>query len=117
LRQPDSGVVSVLGPDIRRHIDAIKQRIGVQLQTMALYQKLMVREIITLRSQGVLRRDGATALPRPTLLAAYIAMRVLIALTQTGIIFAVGIALFGMTMAGDWLVFGGALLVEQRDEY
>jgi ABC-2 type transport system permease protein len=67
--------------------------------------------IISLRSQGVLRRLGATPLPRPTLLAAYIAMRVLIALIQTGIIVAVGIALFGLTMGGDWLVFGGVLLL------
>lgn len=67
--------------------------------------------IISLRSQGVLRRLGATPLPRATLLAAYIAMRVLIALVQTGIIVAVGITLFGLTMAGDWLVFGGVLLL------
>jgi ABC-2 type transport system permease protein len=67
--------------------------------------------IISLRSQGVLRRLGATPLPRSTLLAAYIAMRVLIALLQTGIIVAVGIILFGLTMAGSWLLFGGVLLL------
>jgi ABC-2 type transport system permease protein len=67
--------------------------------------------IISLRSQGVLRRLGATPLPRSTLLAAYIVMRVLIALIQTGIIVAVGIILFGLTMAGSWLVFGGVLLL------
>lgn len=48
LRQPESGAVRVLGLDVRRHADAIKQRIGVQLQTTALYQKLTVREIIAL---------------------------------------------------------------------
>jgi ABC-2 type transport system permease protein len=67
--------------------------------------------IISLRSQGVLRRLGATPLGRPTLLAAYIAMRVLIALTQTAIIVAVGVALFGLTMSGSWLLFGGVLLL------
>jgi ABC-2 type transport system permease protein len=67
--------------------------------------------IISLRSQGVLRRLGATPLPRSTLLAAYIAMRVLIALLQTAIIVAVGILIFGLTMAGSWLVFGGILLL------
>lgn len=67
--------------------------------------------IISLRTQGVLRRLGATPLPRPTLLAAYICMRVAIALFQTAIIVAVGIALFGMSMAGNWLVFGGVLLL------
>jgi len=48
LRLADSGTVHVLGLDAQRHIDAIKQRIGVQLQTTALYQKLTVREIIAL---------------------------------------------------------------------
>jgi ABC-2 type transport system ATP-binding protein len=48
LRQPDSGTVRVLGLDIQRHSGAIKQRIGVQLQTTALYQKLTVREIVAL---------------------------------------------------------------------
>jgi ABC-2 type transport system permease protein len=67
--------------------------------------------IISLRSQGILRRLGATPLSRPTLLAAYIAMRVLIAFTQTAIIIGVGVALFGLTMAGSWLLFGGMLLL------
>lgn len=48
LRRPDRGTVRVLGLDTQHHIDAIKQRIGVQLQTTALYQKLTVREIIAL---------------------------------------------------------------------
>jgi len=48
LRQPDSGSVRVLELDVQRHTDTIKQRIGVQLQTTALYQKLTVREIIAL---------------------------------------------------------------------
>lgn len=48
LRQPDSGSVRILGRDIQRDAAAIKQQIGVQLQTTALYQKLTVREIIAL---------------------------------------------------------------------
>src|SRR5271157_2462008 len=32
LREPDSGVVTVLGMDVTRHAPSIKQRIGVQLQ-------------------------------------------------------------------------------------
>ncbi len=67
--------------------------------------------IISLRTQGVLRRLGATPLPRPILLAAYICMRVAIALFQTGVIVAVGIGLFGMNMAGNWLLFIGMLLL------
>jgi ABC-2 type transport system ATP-binding protein len=48
LRQPDSGSVRVLGLNSSRQDDAIKQRIGIQLQTTALYQKLTVREIVAL---------------------------------------------------------------------
>lgn len=48
LRTPDSGRVEVLGIDMRQRPHEIKQRIGVQLQTTALYQKLTVREIIAL---------------------------------------------------------------------
>ena len=48
LRRPDRGTVQVLGLDVGRHAGAIKQRVGVQLQTTALYQKLTVREIIAL---------------------------------------------------------------------
>jgi ABC-2 type transport system ATP-binding protein len=48
LRKPDSGNVSVLGMDVIRHADAIKERIGVQLQTVALYPRLTVRELISL---------------------------------------------------------------------
>jgi ABC-2 type transport system permease protein len=67
--------------------------------------------IISLRSQGVLRRLGATPLPRPTFLAAYIGLRVVIALIQTGIIVAVGAVLFNLTMAGNWLALSGVLLL------
>jgi ABC-2 type transport system permease protein len=67
--------------------------------------------IISLRSQGVLRRLGATPLPRSILLAAYIVMRLAIALLQTGIILAVGMALFGMTMEGNWLILCGILML------
>ncbi len=50
LRKPDSGSVSVLGMDVIRHADDIKERIGVQLQTVALYPRLTVRELIALFS-------------------------------------------------------------------
>lgn len=48
LRVPDSGEVTVLGMDVRETPDRIKARIGVQLQTTALYPLLTVREIIDL---------------------------------------------------------------------
>jgi ABC-2 type transport system ATP-binding protein len=48
LRRPDSGEVRVLGIDVPRHPDALKQRIGVALQTAALYPKLTVVEVLDL---------------------------------------------------------------------
>jgi ABC-2 type transport system ATP-binding protein len=48
LRQPDGGEVSVLGVDVTRNADALKPRIGVSLQTAALYPKLTVTELVDL---------------------------------------------------------------------
>jgi ABC-2 type transport system ATP-binding protein len=48
LRPPDSGQVSVLGLDVTTSADALKPRIGVSLQTAALYPKLTVVELIDL---------------------------------------------------------------------
>jgi ABC-2 type transport system ATP-binding protein len=46
LRVADGGTALVLGLDTARQPDAIKQRIGVQLQTAALYPNLTVAELI-----------------------------------------------------------------------
>ncbi|MBA2700862.1 MAG: ABC transporter ATP-binding protein [Chloroflexi bacterium] len=48
LRGPDAGSVSVLGLDVATHAEALKPRIGVSLQTAALYPKLTVSEVIDL---------------------------------------------------------------------
>jgi ABC-2 type transport system ATP-binding protein len=48
LRVADRGQVTVLGMDVRKDTDKIKARIGVQLQTTALYPLLTVREVINL---------------------------------------------------------------------
>jgi ABC-2 type transport system ATP-binding protein len=48
LHQPDSGQVQVLGLDVRRFANQIKQRVGVQLQTAALYPQLTVEELLGL---------------------------------------------------------------------
>ncbi len=48
LRRADSGQVTVLGLDVRRQPDAVKARIGVQLQTTALFPRLTVREVLNL---------------------------------------------------------------------
>jgi ABC-2 type transport system ATP-binding protein len=48
LREPDSGEVRVLGLDVAKDADALKPRIGVSLQTAAMYPKLTVVELIDL---------------------------------------------------------------------
>ncbi|MBA2254778.1 MAG: ABC transporter ATP-binding protein [Chloroflexi bacterium] len=48
LRKPDGGSALVLGLDVARQADVLKERIGVQLQTAALYPLLTVEEVIDL---------------------------------------------------------------------
>jgi len=60
LRQPDSGSLEVLGIDVARHPDALKERIGVALQTAELYPKLTVVEVLDL-FRSFYRRSIPTA--------------------------------------------------------
>src|SRR3954462_13066689 len=48
LRAPDAGEVRVLGIDAVQRPDVLKPRIGVSLQTAALYPKLTVTEVLDL---------------------------------------------------------------------
>ncbi|HEX7492230.1 MAG TPA: ABC transporter ATP-binding protein [Candidatus Limnocylindrales bacterium] len=48
LRGPDSGTVEVFGLDVCKHPGSIKQRIGVQLQSVSLYPRLTVTELLDL---------------------------------------------------------------------
>jgi ABC-2 type transport system ATP-binding protein len=48
LRRADAGHVQVLGMDPQRDGYALRQRIGVQLQSTALYDKIRVREVLRL---------------------------------------------------------------------
>jgi len=48
LRAPDSGLLEVLGIDVARNPDELKQRVGVTLQTAELYPKLKVVEVLDL---------------------------------------------------------------------
>jgi ABC-2 type transport system permease protein len=67
--------------------------------------------LVALRVQGVLKRLGATPLPRATLLTAYIALRLTIALVQTAIIVAIGRFAFQVAMVGSWWLFSGWVLL------
>lgn len=57
--------------------------------------------LVELRVQGVLRRLSATPLPRWTVLASQLAMRLTIALAQTVIIVAFGVLLFQVPFQGN----------------
>ena len=59
LRTPDSGDVRVLGVDVVARPDELKPRIGVSLQTAALYPKLNVVEVLDL-FRGFYRRGRST---------------------------------------------------------
>ncbi|HEX5147987.1 MAG TPA: ABC transporter ATP-binding protein [Candidatus Limnocylindrales bacterium] len=48
LRSPDAGRATVLGVDVATGAESLKPRIGVSLQTAALYPKLTVLEVIDL---------------------------------------------------------------------
>src|SRR5258705_12588967 len=48
LRTPDRGLISVLGLDPRRHLYALQERIGVQLQEAQLQKRIKVREAVDL---------------------------------------------------------------------
>ena len=63
LRQPDGGHAIVLGVDVAKGSDSLKPRIGISLQTAALYPNLSVVEVIDL-----FRSFYATALPTAELI-------------------------------------------------
>jgi ABC-2 type transport system ATP-binding protein len=48
LRRPDSGSIDVLGVNVRTHQDELRERVGVQLQTSELPDKIYVREALEL---------------------------------------------------------------------
>jgi ABC-2 type transport system ATP-binding protein len=48
LRKPDAGSISVLGLDPRTHATELRERVGVQLQTSELPDKIYVREALEL---------------------------------------------------------------------
>jgi len=56
LHAPDAGELRVLDMDVRRSATAIKSRVGVQLQTAALYPQLTVTELLSLFATFYTRR-------------------------------------------------------------
>lgn len=50
IRKPDKGTVNVLGLNVEKASNEIKQKIGIQLQQTALYDRIKVKEALTLFS-------------------------------------------------------------------
>ncbi len=63
--------------------------------------------LVALRVQGVLKRLSATPLSRTTLLCAYIAFRLTVALFQTGLCVLIGRFAFQVAVVGSWWAFAG----------
>lgn len=59
--------------------------------------------LVQQREKLILKRLSATPLPRWTLVASNIAVRLVLAALQTVLILAIGVGLFGVQLTGDWL--------------
>lgn len=67
--------------------------------------------LVSLRQDGVLRRLGATPLPRWQLLISQVLMRLTIGVIQTAVIIGIGVALFNVQVEGNWFALAGVVLL------
>jgi ABC-2 type transport system permease protein len=67
--------------------------------------------IVSLRQDGVLRRLGATPLPRWQLLVSQVLLRLTVGIVQTALIIWLGVALFNVQVEGNWLALAGIVLL------
>lgn len=67
--------------------------------------------LVSLREEGVLRRLGATPLPRWHLLASQVLMRVTIGLIQTVLIIGLSVAVFNVQIQGNYLELLGLVVL------
>jgi ABC-2 type transport system ATP-binding protein len=62
LKRPTAGEITVEGVDVRKHPDAVKALIGVQLQSSAFFENLSLLELVNLFAACYNRRVDAKAL-------------------------------------------------------
>lgn len=67
--------------------------------------------LVSLRVEGVLRRLGATPLPRSNLLTSQILLRVTIGLLQTALIVGLSVEFFHVQVQGNWAALVGLVLL------
>jgi ABC-2 type transport system permease protein len=101
--------LSVISESLR-YIDLLLPGIlGMSLMQLGLFAT--APELVQLREQQVLRRMGATPLPRTTLLASQVMHRLTIGLTQTFIIVIVGVLAFKVYILGNVALLVGVVLL------
>ena len=83
--------------------------LGMSLMQLGLFAT--AQPLVALRVQGVLKRLNATPLTRTSLLTAYVAFRLTIALFQTALCVLIGRYAFHVAMVGNWWAFAGWLFL------
>lgn len=83
--------------------------LGMSLMQLGLFGT--APQIVQLREQQVLRRIGATPLPRAVLLASQVMLRITIGATQTALILIVGVLIFDVTIVGNVAALAGVALL------
>lgn len=67
--------------------------------------------IVSQRERGILKRLGATPLPRSTLLFSHLTMRLIVGVFQTVLVIGLGRVLFGVQMLGSWPLLLGFVVL------
>jgi ABC-2 type transport system permease protein len=101
--------VSVAAENLRLIDFLLPGILGMSLMQLGLFAT--APQLVYLREQQVLRRIGATPLPRATLLAAQICHRLVIGLIQTLLTILVGVLLFQFTIIGNLALVAGAIVL------
>ncbi|HSW10085.1 MAG TPA: ABC transporter permease [Bacillota bacterium] len=78
--------------------------IAVSLMQLGLFGSL---RLVSLRQRHILKRLGATPLPRHTLIASEVVVRVAVALVQAAILLGIAYFGFGVPVLGSWFALAG----------
>ncbi len=101
--------VSVVSERLRGIDFLLPGILGMALMQLGLFGT--APQLVQLREQQVLRRIGATPLPRVTLLASQVLMRLSLGIAQTLLIVLVGLWIFDVTIVGSPVLLAGFVLL------
>lgn len=82
--------------------------LGMALMQLGLFGSL---RLVSLREKKILKSLGATPLPRTHLVLSEVAVRLLMAVVQTGLIILIGYFVFDVTIVGHWFEVLGVVLL------